>query len=85
VTLTVTVPDELARRLQAAAAARGVSVEQLAVEVLSGVDTPIDDGEARAALEAFIGAGAGDGTRFEIHDARRDLAARRRADGTSRL
>lgn len=37
-TVTVTVPDELAARLQAAAAARGTSVEQLAIEMLSAVE-----------------------------------------------
>lgn len=82
-TVTWRLPDELERRLEAAAAARGISVEAFAVEVLSGVDAPSGD-TAGAALDAFIGAGAGDGSRFEIHEARRELAARRSA-GTASL
>lgn len=34
-TVTLHVPDELVRRLEADAAARGISVEELAVELLS--------------------------------------------------
>jgi hypothetical protein len=37
-TVTVTVPDELGRRLDAAITARGATVEQLVVEALSTVD-----------------------------------------------
>lgn len=81
--VTVTVPDEVARRLEAAAKACGVSVEQLAIELLSGVNRP--GGDAAAELEAFIGSGTGDGSRFEIHDARRELARRRVAAGTRHL
>jgi len=84
-TVTLIVPDELAQRLQAAAVARGVSVEQLAVEILSRVDAPAPDGEPETALESFLGTGAGNGARFDIHDARRDLAERRRAGGSRHL
>lgn len=83
-TVTLNMPDELLRRLEAVAAARRVSVEELAIELLNGVDTPAGD-SALAALEAFVGAGAGDGSRFEIHDARRELAQRRGAEGTRHL
>ncbi len=38
VTVTVTVPDELAARLRTAAAARGMGLQQLALEVLSRVE-----------------------------------------------
>ena len=56
-----------------------VSVEQLAVEVLGGVDSPPVTApvtaEVRSALEAFIGAAAGDGIfDRDIHEARHELA-----------
>lgn len=79
-TVTLHIPDELERRLQAAATARGISVEEFAVEALSGVDAPSGD-VAHVALDAFIGASAGDGSPFEIHEARRELAARRGVAG----
>jgi hypothetical protein len=82
--VTLHLPHELVARLEPVATARGISVEALAVELLSGVDAPSGDA-AGAALEAFLGAGAGDGSRFEIHEARRELAARRGAAGTANL
>jgi plasmid stability protein len=84
-TVTLTLPDDVAQRLEAAAAARGVSVEQLAVEVLSGVDSPPVTAEGRSALEAFVGSGAGDGSSFDIHEARHELAERRLAGGARGL
>jgi plasmid stability protein len=54
-TVTVTVPDELAARLQAAAAARGTSVEQLAIEMLSAVEIEpvVDSGFAGRASDTI--------------------------------
>jgi hypothetical protein len=69
-TVTLTLPDDVARRLEAAAVARGVSAEQLALEVLSGVESPTVTAEGRAALKAFVGSGFGDGSRFDIQEAR---------------
>lgn len=74
--LTVQLPDEIAARVQAAAADRGVSADEVVVEAvraqLPGHET----------LKAFIGVGAsGDRRPFEIHDARRKLAERKFADG----
>lgn len=55
--MTVNVPDDVARRLEAAAAARGVTVEELAAEVLT--DHVPDVGEApRRRHLSFGGIGA---------------------------
>jgi hypothetical protein len=86
--MTITVPDRTAHRLQRAAARRGVSVEVLAVETLDALDdaplpSAADDVDP---LEAFIGCGSSGGARpFEIHEARRELAARRAAEGIENL
>lgn len=55
--MTVNVPDDVARRLEAAAAARGVTVEELAAEVLT--DNVPDIGAApRRRHLSFAGIGA---------------------------
>ncbi len=55
--MTVNVPDEVARRLEAAAAARGVTVEELAAEVLSDYAPAIEAAPRRRHL-GFVGIGA---------------------------
>lgn len=52
-TLSVSLPDELARRLAAEAGRRGQSVEELSAELLATA-LPAEDDDA---LEAFIGSG----------------------------
>ena len=54
--MTVNVPDEVARRLEAAAAARGVTVEELAAEVRTD-HAPQVDAPRRRHL-GFVGIGA---------------------------
>ena len=54
--MIVNVPDEVARRLEAAAAARGVTVEELAVEVLA-VNTPAVGETPRRRRLGFVGIG----------------------------
>lgn len=53
-------PDELVRRLEAAATARGISVEELAVELLAEAatqpDTPTETSTRRHLAFAGIGA-----------------------------
>jgi hypothetical protein len=74
--LTVYLPGEVAARIEAIAAKRGLSVDQGVAEMLS-LHLPADD-----ALEAFIGSGAsGRGEPFDIHAARRALAGRKVAEG----
>ncbi len=73
---TVTIPDELAARLRAAAARRGKTVDQTAVEALDE-RFPVDD-----ALEAFIGSGAsGRHEPVDTADIRRDAADAKSAEG----
>ena len=56
VPLTVELPDDVIRRLRAAAAARGISIEQLAVEALARVTAETEP--AASVKLAFIAAGA---------------------------
>lgn len=54
--LTVELPDDVLRRLRATAAARGISVEQLAVETLAQVTA--EPAPAAGSTLAFLAAGA---------------------------
>lgn len=55
--MTVNVPGEIARRLEAAAAARGVTAEELAAEVLTENAPDVDAAPRRRKLSfAAIGA-----------------------------
>ena len=84
--LVITIPDDAARRLAEAAAGRGVTPEELALDlVIEHLPPAGQNGPARDALLAFVGSASGRGTRFDIHDARRDLAARRQAEGIANL
>ncbi len=66
--MTVNVPDEVARRLEAAAVARGVTVEELAVEVLTDNAPAIKAAPRRRHLE-FVGIGASkDGISHQIDE-----------------
>jgi hypothetical protein len=83
----VHLPDDLARRLEAEAARRGVSVDDLAVEALEGrygKTAPTADGEGAGAVAAFIGCGdSGDPgwPSRAIHELRAEAAARKVAEG----
>lgn len=55
--MTVNVPDDVARRLEAAAAERGVTVEELAAEVLTD-NVPDVSGVPRRRHLSFAGIGA---------------------------
>ncbi len=55
--MTVNVPDEIARRLEAAAAVRGITVEELVVQVLADNAPQVDPAPRRRHL-GFIGIGA---------------------------
>ena len=84
--LVITIPDDAARRLAEAATGRGVTPEELARDlIIEHLPPEEQSGPARDALLAFVGSASGRGTRFDIHDARRDLAARRQAEGIANL
>lgn len=55
--MIVNVPDEVARRLEVAAAARGVTVEELAVEVLAENTPAVGEAPRRRRL-GFVAIGA---------------------------
>ncbi len=70
-------PDEKAAPL--AAAARGVGVEQIAAELVA---EGLAGQGATDPLEAFLGSGAsGQREPLDLHEARRELAARTTASG----
>jgi hypothetical protein len=74
VTITVHLPDELGEPLAAAAASRGVGVEQVAAELVA---EGLAGQGADAALEAFFNAGAsGKREALDIRQVRHDLAGR---------
>lgn len=64
---TITVPDELARKLEVAASARGTTADALATELLEG---HIPDGAARSRRKPrLIGiGGSGTGTTHRIDE-----------------
>ena len=79
VSVTVTLPDELAERARRQADRRGVSIDQVVTEALA---KQLPDETAADALEAFIGSGAsGKREPFDIHEARSELAKRKFAQG----
>jgi hypothetical protein len=76
---TVHLSEDLGQRLAAEAARRGMSVDEVAAEALAArYPQPASD-PGYDALEAFIGSGSsGQHEPFDIHQARADLARRRR-------
>lgn len=72
----VHLPDELARRLEAEAARRGLSVDAVAAElVAAGLGADIT-------LESFIGSGRSGSTEpIDVRSLRAEVAERRLADG----
>jgi hypothetical protein len=86
--LVIAIPDETARRIEAVAAARGESSEMVVLEalasspLLAGANPPTGD----ELLEDFIGCGSSTAGRpSEIHEMRRELAARRATEGIENL
>jgi predicted transcriptional regulator len=71
---TVQLPDDLAERLAAEAARRGISVDEVAVEALAARYPQASSDRGRDALEAFIGSASGRHQPFDIRKARAELA-----------
>jgi hypothetical protein len=68
--------EDLAARVEAIAAKRGISPDEAVAEMVAA-RLPAED-----ALEAFIGSGAsGRKEPYDIHQARADLAERKLAEG----
>jgi predicted transcriptional regulator len=83
VSVSVPLPDELAQRLEAEAARRGMTPAELAAKVIRD-HVPVDgeDAEAGAALEAYFGVGdSGESEPFDIKRVRREAADRKLAEG----
>lgn len=81
--LTVDLPPDVLRRLEAEASRRGVTVDEVIAELAAGLP-----GEAAAKTPKrsrrlnFVGIGASGDTRpFDIHRERDKLASRKLADG----
>lgn len=73
--VTVELPPEALRRLEAEATRRGISIDDVIAEFAANL--PIED-----PLESFIGCGASGDTRpFDIHRERAELADRKLAEG----
>ena len=79
---TVHLPEDLAARLAAEAGRRGLSMDELLVEIVADRLSTVVEPSDPDSLEAFIGCGAS-GTRepFDIHAARTGLAGRKLAEG----
>lgn len=74
---SVELSDEVLARLRAEATRRGVTVETVIAELAAQLPADTDD-----ALAAFIGCGASGRTEpFDIHRERRELAAKKYAEG----
>ena len=82
-TVSVPLPDELAHRLEAEAARRGMTPAELAAEVIRD-HVPVEANGAQAGdvLEAYFGTGdSGDQQPFDIKRIRREAADRKLAEG----
>lgn len=72
--VTVDLPDDALRRLEAEAARRGVTIDDIIAELAARL--PDED-----PLESFIGCGAsGDSEPFDIHRARDEMASAKLTD-----
>lgn len=75
--VTVELEAELLARIEAEAARRGVKIDTVIAEFAAQLPADTDD-----ALTAFIGCGASGRTEpFDIHRERRELAAKKYAEG----
>ena len=88
-TMTITLPDNMARRIESVAAARGETVQEFTVEALDAspllADPGVDDPTVGVdALEAFLGSAASGDPDWAGTDSRvlrREIAERRTVDG----
>jgi hypothetical protein len=80
--LTVDLPPDVLRRLEAEAARRGVTVDEVIAELAAGLPDEETAAPKRARRLSFVGIGASGDTRpFDIRRERDELASRKLADG----
>jgi hypothetical protein len=83
VPLTVDLPPEVLHRLEAEAARRRITVEEVIAELAAVLPEGKAETGKRARRLSFVGIGASGDTRpFDIHREREELATRKLADGT---
>lgn len=81
--LTVDLPPEVLRRLEAEAARRGVTVDEVIAELAALLPAGYAETPKRSRRLSFIGVGASGDTRpFDIHREREEFAGRKLANGT---
>lgn len=81
--LTIDLPPEVLRRLEAEAARRGITVDGVIAELASALPEGKPETTRRARRLSFVGIGASGDTRpFDIHREREELAHRELADGS---
>ncbi len=79
--VSVPLPDDLATRLEAEAARRGMTAEELAAEVIRD-HLPAEGRATGEALEAFFGVGGSETAEpSDIKRIRREVAERKLAEG----
>jgi hypothetical protein len=82
VAVSVPLPDDLAHRLEAVAARRGITPEKLAAEVIRDHLPPDVGADSGNALDAFFGVGdSGTQEPFDIKRIRREAADSKLAEG----
>ncbi len=80
--MTVDLPPDVVRRLEAEAARRGVVVDQVIAELAAGLPEDGADAPTRSQRLSFVGIGASGDTRpFDIRRERDELASHKLADG----
>lgn len=79
---TVDLPPEVLRRLEAEAARRGITVDEVIAELAARLPADETETAKRTRRLSFVGIGASGDTRpFDIHRQREQLASRKLADG----
>ncbi len=80
--LTIDLPPDVLRRLEAEATRREVTIDDVIAELAAGLPREEAAAPKRSRRLSFVGIGASGDTRpFDIHRERDELASRKLADG----